>query len=455
MAFVEFGAQRIGAVAVPINAMLKAEEIQTLTADSGCRVLVTDRAVFDENVKERSRIPSVETWILVSDRSVPGFLSFREEIERASEDLPPVALADSDLAAIFYTAGTTGLPKGAMLSSGALMFSVRKYARIRAVMPFARRDLALLVMPLAHTGGHQALLLHMALGYPSYLIGRFDPRHTLEMIQELRVTQFSGIPAMYKMLLDAGAERYDLSSIRTWGGGGDRFTDELVRTFLRLSGKRSRFVRGYGLAETAGQIAQAQPGPSGDGCIGKPLRGVELELWDDELRPVPDGEVGEIVVRAPSVTKGYWNHSEMTEEAFRGGWFHTGDLARRDANGLYYMASRKKEMIKVGGYSVFPAEVEHELGAHPDVEGVAVVGVPHETKGERPVAAVVLRAGAETDADSLLAWARERIAAYKCPRQIFLVDGLPMSSGMKVKRDDVREMLLRRMPDAPRTGEAA
>jgi long-chain acyl-CoA synthetase len=451
MAFVEFGAQKIGAVPVPINYMLRAEEIQQLTADAGCRVLFVDRAVFEENIKDQRRVPQVDSWILVSSQKLPGFHDFAEELTKAAEELEPVAVADSDLAVIFYTAGTTGLPKGAMLSSGALMFGVRHYAKLRAFLPFAARDLALLVMPLAHTSGHQSLLLFMALGSPAYLMGKFDPSRTLELIERLRVTNFAGIPTMYRMLLEAGAASADFSSIQAFGGGADSFSDDLVKTFLELAsrGKRGRFskprfIRGYGLTETAGQLSQAQPGPLGDGCIGKPIPGVRFELWDEDMRPVEPGEVGELVVQTPGLMKGYWNNSTMTEEAFRGGWFHTGDLARRGPSGHYYMASRKKEMIKVGGYSVFPAEVETELGQHPDVERVAVVGLPHEMKGERPAAAVVLRPGARASAAEILAWARERIAPYKCPRQVFLVDGLPLSSAMKVKRAEVRQMLLER-----------
>lgn len=450
LAFAEFGAQKIGAVPVPLNYMLRAEEIQHLMSDSGARVLITDRAVFEENIKDRSRIPSVETWILVSRQTPPGFVNFAEEIARTSEELEPIELADSDLAVIFYTAGTTGLPKGAMLSSGGLMFGIRRYSKIRAILPFSKRDLALLVMPLAHTSGHQALLLLMAMASPAYLMGKFDPALTLELIQKLRATSFSGIPTMYRMLLEAGADRYDLSSIKFWGGGADNFSNDLVQTFLDLAkrGKRrgrARFFRGYGLAETAGQLMMAQPGPLGDGCIGKPVLGVKVQLWDENLKPVPEGQVGEIVVRSPGVMKGYWNNSAMTEAAFRGGWFHTGDLARYGKNSRYYMASRKKEMIKVGGYSVFPAEVETELMAHPDILRAAVVGIPHELKGERPAAAVLIRPGATTSADEILAWAKERIAPYKCPRQVFLVDEIPMSSAMKIKRADVREMLLQKI----------
>ncbi len=451
MAFVEFGAQKIGAVPVPINYMLRAEEIQQLTADAGCRVLFIDRAVFEENVKDRSRVPQVETWILVSSQKLPGFHDFAEEVTRASDELEPVAIDDSDLAVIFYTAGTTGLPKGAMLSSGALMFGVRHYAKLRAFLPFAARDLALLVMPLAHTSGHQSLLLFMALGSPAYLMGKFDPSRTIELIRRLRVTNFAGIPTMYRMLLEAGAEQADFSSIRAFGGGADSFSDDLVKKFLAFAsrGKRGplskpRFIRGYGLTETAGQLSQAQPGPLGDGCIGKPIAGVRFELWDEDGKAVKEGEVGELVARTPGLMTGYWNNSAMTEEVFRGGWFHTGDLARQGRGGNYYIASRKKEMIKVGGYSVFPAEVETELAAHPDIERVAVVGLPHEMKGERPAAAVVLRPGARANAEEILAWARERIAPYKCPRQVFLVDGLPLSSAMKVKRAEVRRMLLER-----------
>jgi long-chain acyl-CoA synthetase len=453
MAFVEFGALKIGAVPVPVNAMLRAAEIQGIMEDCGCRVLVTDRAVFDDGIKDRRRIPSIETWAMVSRQPLDGFESFGEGVERASEDLEPVAVDDADLAVIFYTAGTTGKPKGAMLSSGALMFGVRHYAKIRALMPFAPRDLTLLVMPLAHTSGHQSLLLNMAMATPAYLMGRFDPARILERIQKLRVTSFAGIPTMYRMLLEAGAEDADLSSIQYFGGGADAFPDDLVKKFLALADRgkigrnRTRFIRGYGLTETAGQLSQAQPGPLGDACIGKPISGVAFQIWDEAMRPVSDGQVGELVVRTPGIMKGYWNHSAMSEEAMRGGWFHTGDLARKAENGNYYIASRKKEMIKVGGYSVFPAEVETEIMAHPAVDRVAVVGLPHEMKGERPAAAVVAKPGANITPEELLDWAREHIAPYKCPRQIFFVDGLPLSTAMKVKRGEVKEMLMTALGD--------
>jgi long-chain acyl-CoA synthetase len=337
-----------------------------------------------------------------------------------------------------------------MLSCGALMFGVRYYAKIRAFMPFAPRDLSLLVMPLAHTSGHQALLLNLAIASPAYLRGRFEPGTILELIAKLRVTSFSGIPTMYRMLLEAGAERADFSSIQYFGGGADAFSDDLITKFLALADrgktgrKKARFIRGYGLTETGGQLSQAQPGPLGHACIGKPISGVCFEIWNEELRPVADGEVGELVARTPGIMKGYWNNSAMTEEVFRGGWFHTGDLARKGEHGNYYLAARKKEMIKVGGYSVFPAEVETEMMAHPAIERVAVVGLPHEMKGERPAAAVVLKAGASATAEEILQWARERIAPYKCPRQVFFVEGLPLSSAMKLKRGEVKEMLILR-----------
>ena len=449
IAFAQLGAQKIGAVPVPINYMLRAEEIQQLMSDSGCRVLVTDRAVFEENIRDTARVPSVETWIAVSDRRLPGFEDFSELVTRAPEELEPVELADSDLSVIFYTAGTTGLPKGAMLSSGALMFYFRYLCRIRGLLPPGKRDLALLVMPLAHIGGYQALLSHMALAYPTLLVGRFDPGAILDRIERDRVTLFSGIPTMYRMMLEAGAAARDLSSIERWGGGADRFPDELIVKLLELANRGKKkpntaFSRGYGLTETAGPILVATGGPVGDGCLGKPLPGIKVALLGENGQPVADGEVGELVVRGPSLMKGYWNNSEMTEEAFRGGWFHTGDLAFRGKSGHYFVAARKKEMIKVGGYSVFPAEVENEMRAHPDIDQVAVVGLPHETKGERPAAAVVLKPGANTGADEILAWARERIAPYKCPRQVFLVDAIPLSSAMKMKRVEVREMLLDR-----------
>ena len=450
LAFVEFGAQKIGAVPVPLNFMLKADEIRYLVEDCGCRVLVTDRAVFEGNIGERSRVPSIEHWVVVTSRAVPeGFHSLGALMAEAPEELAPVDLAPDDLVVVFYTGGTTGFPKGAMLTNQGLMESVRRYARLFGLLPRLPHQLSLLVMPLAHTSGHQALLLHVAMATPTLFMGRFDASAMLDAIESHGVTLFSGTPPMYRMLLAAGAATRNLRSIRIWGGGGDAFPDDLIRTFQDLAARkrlgltmRPRFARGYGMAETCGQIAVALGGPMGEGCVGRVIKALEHRVAGEDGRDVPDGEVGELVVRGPTVMSGYWGDPERTRQVLDNGWLRTGDLVRRGRRGRLYMVAREKEVIKCGGYTIFPAEVEREMEAHPAVARCAVVGLPHDIKGEMPVAAVELEPGSAATAQELFSWALERIAAYRCPREVVVVDAIPITFAFKPRRREVRERLV-------------
>lgn len=456
-AFTEFAAQRLGAVPVPLNIMLRLDEIRFLAEDCGFRTFVTDRSVFENVIRDRAQLPSIENWVVVTSQSAPaGVVRMRDLIAAQPDNFPSAPLAPNDLAIIFYTAGTTGFPKGAMLSDAALMFAVRSYAKLVALLPAQRHNLSLLVMPLAHTSGHQAMLLQLVMGMPMLLMGRFDPQRVLQAIQEYRVTMFSGIPAMYRMLLDAGARNYDLTSIELFGGGGDAFPDELIHTFRELAAKPGRFgrkklprfARGYGLAETAGQLATALGPPCGDGAAGKIVRGAQYKIVDADGRPVPKGEVGELVVQTPGIMSGYWNNPEETATVLRDGWFHTGDLVREGRRRMLYMQARQKDMIKVGGYSVYPAEIEHKLAEHPAVLQVAVVGVPHGVKGEIPVAAVVPVPGSHIREDDIVAWGKEHMAPYKAPRRVVFVDAIPHNFAMKAKRREVREQVMQMLEAA-------
>lgn len=463
LAFVELGAQRLGAVPVPLNFMLTKEEVQDLVARSGARVVVTDRAVFDRSIGSKSELPGIEAIVMVSEREVPeGIASFHALMAEASEDVEPVDLADCDPAIIFFTAGTTGRPKGAVLTSGALTHALRRYAMIAALLPTATKRLALLVMPLAHTGGHQALLIQMALAIPCLVMGTFDPSRVLDAIERLRVSLFTGIPAMYRMLLGAGARDRDLSSVWLWGGGGDAFPSELVDEFRALTRTRGRrigaaFVIGYGLAETAGQVSMTPPFAAGEACLGWLMPGISHRIVGSDGRDVRRGEVGELWIKSPGLMSGYWDDPAGSAEALvEGGWLRTGDLVRRGRFGLKFFVSREKEMIKVGGYSLFPAEVERVLDAHPAVERSIVVGLPHHIKGELPVAAIVLRSGSTATEEEILAWAQERVAPYRQPRRVVITDEIPEGFGMKPLRRIVRARLIEmRIVVATRAEQAA
>lgn len=449
LAFAEFACMKIGAIPVPLNFMLKANEINYQMENSGSKVLITDHDVFRNNIQDPSRVPAIETWIMVTEGEKPaGFYSLKEIMEDASDSLKPAPLSsEDDVVIIFYTSGTTGVPRGAMLTDRNMMYTVRRYCLLLGIPPTNRKQLALLVMPVAHTSGHQNLLILLSIAIPMYFMGRFDPADVLAKIEKYRVTFFAGIPTMFKMLLQAGAEKYDLTSIQLWGGGADAFPVDLVRRFRELSRRKKwgipikpLFVHGYGMAETAGHICISPPwGPP---CAGWVVPGIHYRIVDQDGSPVKKGEPGELEIKGPNVMKGYWNDPDKTEQAFREGWFRTGDIMRLEKWRVLEFIDREKDVIKCGGYSIFPTELEHHLSEHPKIERAVVVGVPHPIKGEMPVAVIKLKDGERATEEELQVWADERTAPYKRPRRYLFVDSIPMTFSLKPLRKALREVAI-------------
>ena len=450
LAFAEFACMKIGAIPVPLNFMLKANEIDYQMENSGAKVLITDYDVFHNNIKDTSKVPTIETWIMVTEREKPdGFYSLKEIMEDASDNLEPAPLSSPDDAVIiFYTSGTTGVPRGAVLTDRNMMFTVRRYCLLLGIPPTNRKQLALLVMPVAHTSGHQNLLILLSMAIPMYFVSRFDPADVLAKIEKYRVTFFAGIPTMFKMLLQADAEQYDLTSIQLWGGGADAFPPDLVRRFRELS-KRKKwgipvkplFVHGYGMAETAGHVCISPPwGPK---CAGWVAPGIQCRIVDPDGHPVKKGEPGELEVKGPNVMTGYWNDPDKTEHAFREGWFRTGDIMKTGKWRVLEFVDREKDVIKCGGYSIFPTELEHHLSEHPKIGRVVVVGVPHPIKGEMPVAFIKLKEGEQATEEEIQVWADERTAPYKRPRRYLFIDSIPVTFSLKPLRKALREDAIR------------
>ena len=452
MAFVNFAAGKIGAIPVPMNFMLRPSEIDYIMRTSGAELLVCDRTVLDNTIRNTADVPSVKRWAMIGEEDAPEpCASFRDLMRDVPDTIDPVLpSSDEDVALLFFTSGTTGFPKGAVLTHTAAMVGVRNHGRFYTLMPRLKPQLSLLVMPVAHAGGYAAMLLQLALGTPAFFMSRFDPASILETIARYRITLFSGTPAMFRMLLDAGAREADLSSIRIWGGGADLFPDDLVRTFRGLASRpgplgRTRkpmFIRGYGMAEANSYVTQTPPFEAGDACVGWVMPPVKFRLVDEDGKDVPRGQPGELLLSGPNITREYWNDPTATADAIENGWLRTGDVLRQGKWRMLYFVARTKEIIKTGGYKVAAAEIDQVLRGHPDVEQAATVGVPDATKGERPMAAIVLRPGATTTAEQVLEWAQGEIAPYKCPRRIFLFDSVPFTFSMKPKRLEVRDQII-------------
>jgi long-chain acyl-CoA synthetase len=398
---------RIGAIAVPMNPLLKAGEISFVWNDCGVKVAV----VFPLFAEEATKAGSVTGTEMII--TVPGV--FDAELAQTESTEQVADQTGKETAVILYTSGTTGQPKGAELTHANLSSNVR--TTIETLLPMGPGDVIFGGLPLFHSFGQTVgLNAAMAGGACLTLLPRFDPVQALSIIANDRVTGFLGVPTMYMGLLAVkNRERFDTSSLRMAVSGGASLPVEVLRGVEQAFGLR--LLEGYGLSETSPVASFNHPDrPSKHGSVGTPIRGVEFGLRDENDREVAEGEIGEIVIRGENVMKGYWNQPEATAEAMRGGWFHSGDLARRDEDGFYFIVDRKKDMIIRNGYKVFPREVEEILYAHPAVAEAAVFAVPDAMCGEEVAALVTLKEGASASDDELRDYVKGQIAAYKYPR---------------------------------------
>jgi long-chain acyl-CoA synthetase len=340
-----------------------------------------------------------------------------------------------DTAVILYTSGTTGTPKGAELTHENLL---RNCQVARSLFDLGAEAVTLGALPLFHSFGQTCGLNATVLGGGTLtLIPRFDPARALEIIERDRVTIFEGVPTMYGGMLHVpDRERYDVSTLKLCASGGAAMPVELMRGFEQAFG--CKVLEGYGLSETSPVASFNHPDRERKpGSIGTPIEGVEMKVVDDRDEEVAQGEVGEIVIRGHNVMKGYWQRPEATAEALRGGWFHTGDMARIDEDGYFFIVDRKKDMIIRGGFNVYPREIEEVLYEHPAVREAAVIGVPDEQYGEEVAAAVALKEDAEVSAEELREFVKGNVAAYKYPRVVFFVDELPKGPTGKILKREI------------------
>ncbi|MHB8894986.1 MAG: class I adenylate-forming enzyme family protein [Candidatus Geothermincolia bacterium] len=441
-------AARIGAILVPFNYMLKADELQGAIADCGAKVLITEPELFALNIRDKANVPGIEHWVMIGDaKDVPeGFISVDDLTEGFSEArVEPIDLNKNDPIAIFYTSGTTGFPKGAVLTSRNLMSTATLSVRMLRI---GKKDMGVTGLPLAHIFGFTTSIIGAFYsGCGGVLLRFFDPVKTLEYVQEYKATVVTGVPAMWNLMLQCHPEKYDLSSIRYWISGADAMPADLIKQLESFGG---RFIEGYGLVETS-PIISVNSFIKRRGTVGFPVPGVRVKVMDEDGKRRGRTKVGEFVVRGPNVMKGYWNDEERTAEAFKYGWFHTGDMGFRDRLGFLHFVDREKDVVKVGGYSVFSREVEEEILRNPKVFEVALVGAPDPTKGEIPVAFVQLKEGEDATEDEILEWCRDHIARYKAPRMVRIIDDMPLTMTLKVMKRELRSRLLQ---EAAFTGSA-
>src|SRR3954447_21527220 len=453
---------RLGAIMVPVNPMYKQRELEDLLTDSGARVLIEQESLYPEAGRpavESTGLTSVittsEVDYVADPGSLPLFAAVRRQRPEGTLDLlnlvrgydgqrpPPIELAPDDVAFLVYTSGTTGPAKGAMNTHRNVVYNAEVY---RQWVHLTREDVCLAVAPLFHVTGLVAhLAVALLLPMPIVLGYRFDAAVMAELAERHRATWAMGsITAFIALMNNADAVERDLSAITKVGSGGAPIAPSTVEQFEQHFGAYIHNI--YGLTETTspshavpwGRRAPVDPN-SGALSVGVPVCGYTVRIVDEDGKELPPGEVGELVTEGPGVVRGYWNKPEETEKALAQGRLHTGDVGFMDAEGWFYLVDRQKDMIVASGFKVWPREVEDVLYQHPAGRESGVGGGPDAYRGETVKAFVSLKAGASVTPEELIAFCRERMAAYKYPRQVEIVDEIPKTVSGKVLRRELRE----------------
>lgn len=430
-----FGVLYAGATVVPINVLAAAPEVTYFLEDSGARLLIV-HPLFEEPGRIGAKPLDAEVLVATSgdEPDTIGALAALDPVDEPHKTSP------QDTAVILYTSGTTGKPKGAELTHSNLVLNCTVV--VQSLLPDADEGghRALATLPLFHSFGQSVIQNGMiAAGGSITMLARFTPEDAFLLIERDRLTIFAGVPTMYFALLHHRGDRaHDVSSLKACMTGGAPMPVEVMKAFEEKF--NVQIEEGFGLSETSPISSFTSPNkPRKTGSIGYPVWGVEMCIVDDEDNRMPDGERGEICIRGHNIMKGYLGRPEATAETLKNGWFHSGDIGLRDEDGCYFIVDRKKDMILRGGFNVYPREVEEVLYEHEDVVEAAVIGVPHESHGEEVKAVVALGPDAKATTEDLQAFCKDRLAAYKYPRIVEIIDELPKGPTGKILKRELRD----------------
>ncbi len=448
---VYYGILKAGAVVVPLNVLFKTREVAYHLKDSGAKAYLCFQGTPELPMGEMGwaayqDVDSCEHfWMMTIDPTAPSPIEGTATLGQLMNGQPPVcqsvATSSEDTAVILYTSGTTGQPKGAELSQANMFLNALFSRDLTQAKP---QETQLVVLPLFHSFG-QTVQMNAGLlaGHRLVLLPRFEAEAAWNLLKSQQVNIFCGVPTMYWALLNHAKPLMDgteapLPNLRLGVSGGASLPLEILKGFEEQF--KVPIIEGYGLSETSPVATfnhlhrERKPG-----SIGTPIWGVEVKTVDLNDKEVANGEVGEIIIRGHNVMKGYYQREDATATALRNGWFHSGDLGRRDDDGYFYIVDRLKDMILRGGYNVYPREVEEVLLTHPAISLVAVIGVPHESHGEEIKACVVLNDGMEIPPDEIVEWSKQQMADYKYPRIVEIRDSLPMTATGKILKKELRK----------------
>ena len=426
---------RAGAVVTPVIFLQTVPELRHILTDSGATAAIISAELVDLFRGAADGL-GITTFVIGGADGVPDAVPF--SVLEESEAVPIEPRADDDLAALLYTGGTTGRAKGVMLSHRGLWESGRGIDLVARSMPATR---SLLPLPLSHAYGLIVTIggLHSDRRHVSVLQRWFDPAGWLELVAEHKLESSPVVPAMLQLLLSQPLDQHDLSSLQSFGSGGATLPPAVRKQVEDTFGVM--LLEGYGCTEASAVVSAETQTERRPGSVGKPLPHAEVAILGPDGTPAGPGEEGEICVRGAGVMLGYWNEPELTAQTLRDGWLHTGDVGRIDEDGFLYVVDRLKDLIIRGGFNVFPRDVEDVLLEHPAVQVAACVGRPDDESGEEVVAVVQLVPGQEATGPELVAFAKERLARYKYPREVVVLDAVPLTSVGKINRKAVRELV--------------
>jgi long-chain acyl-CoA synthetase len=428
----------IGAVTVPMNYLIGDEESAYIYQDSGAETVISSSQFLPKIEACRAKVPAIKNVLLIDKEIRKGYHSFWELVEGSSEDLEMVKTNDDELAVLVYTSGTTGRPKGVMHSHFGLYTSAKVASDSIAVL---QRRVSVSVLPLCHSYGILCMNIgSLQGGWKSIVLPSFSVEKIYEAIDNYKATNFAGVPTIYVlMLLYPNPENYDLSSMQQWVSGSAPLSMETWKGFKERFG--FEIMEGWGLTESGSTGCTMPPkGPIKVGSIGKPMKGTDLKIVDNNGNELPQGVEGELIMSGPGLMQGYWNLPGETEEALRNGWLYTGDIGYVDEDGYFFITDRKKDLIIKGGENISPRQIEEVLFAHPGVAEAAVVGIKDNVYGEDIKAFVVLRPGEVTTSEEITDYCRSRLKTFKTPKELQFMDFLPKNLVGKVERKELRKL---------------
>jgi len=431
------GILRCGAVIVPLIPLMNEKELSHVIINCEAVAMITTRDIFQKNEPILQALEGLKHVILLDDDTPEGTISFPSLIRDHSEDMSLPAIGEEDSAVILYTAGTTSTPKGVILTHWNLYSNAVNASRAHGTQ---KTDITLVALPLSHSFGITSMNKAYKYGNLHVLMRKFHAEEAFNLIEKYRVTNMPGVPAMFITMLNSpDADKYDVTSLKSCLSGAAPFPVASLLAFQKRF--NCTVFEAYGLSEASPAVSTNHHNrPSKPGSVGQPIPEVEVRIVDDQDQDVPQGELGELLVRGPNVSSGYYKLPEETAKTFRNGWLHTGDMARMDKDGYLFIVERKKDLIIRGGFNIYPRDIEEIMYQQPAVKDAVAIGVSDPVMGEEVKVYVVLKEGKTASAEALLIHCQNGLAKHKWPKYIEVVESLPRNPMGKILRKELRKL---------------